>query len=162
MLLALFCHFSLDTNTSSPTKIGNADENRCPDNVIPNVRRVNSNELRAMLTRTVDDKFNQFQHDMATKWEAATSEFQSDIDQCVDETSDNIHKHLEKFYLLGLQGGENLMSRLTEPFDLLENGLCTLLERDQYALDYFRMKFEIIDLRKKLGIREPSIIDYLH
>lgn len=125
-------------------------------------RRISSNELRTMLTRAADTKFNQFQFDMASKWHAATNEFQSDIDRCVDETSNNIQQHLEHFYLLGLQGGENLMSRLTEPFDLLENGLCTLLERDQYAFDYFRMKFEIIDLKKKLGIREPSILDHLH
>lgn len=128
---------------------------------MPAARRISSNDLRSMLTRVADEKFDQFQCNMASKWQAATNEFQSNIDRCVDETSNDIQKHLERFYLLGLQGGENLMSRLTEPFDLLENGLCSLIERDQYALDYFRMKFEIIDLKKKLGKREPSILDHL-
>lgn len=129
---------------------------------MPAARRISSNALRSMMTRAADDKFNKFRFDMASKWQSATNEFQSNVDRCVDETSNDIQKSLEHFYLLGLQGGENLMSRLTEPFDLLENGLCTLIERDQYALDYSRMKFEIIDLKKKLGIREPSILDHLH
>lgn len=129
---------------------------------MPTARHISSNDLRAMLTRTANDQFNKFQFDMETKWETATNEFQSNIDRCVDETSSDIHKHLEHYYLLGLQGGENLMSRLTEPFDLLENALSDLIERDQYALDYFRMKFQIEYFKKKLGIREPSILDHLH
>lgn len=99
---------------------------------------------------------------MESKWRTAANEFQSDIDQCVDEASNDIQTKLEHYYTLGLQGGENLMSRLTEPFELLENGLCTLIERDPYALDYFRMKYEIIELKKKLGIREPNFADHLH
>lgn len=140
----------------------NSNQNTCPNTVVPaGARRIGSNELRSMLTRTIDNQFNKLRLDTESKWQAATNEFQSDIDRCVDETTEDIHKKLEHYYLLGLQGGENLMSRLTEPFDLLENGLCTLIERDQYALDYFRMKFEIIDLKKKLGIREPNFADHL-
>lgn len=129
--------------------------------MVPAARRIGSKELHSMLTRTCDDQFNKFRFDMESKWQTASNEFQSDIDQCVDETTNDIHKTLERYYLLGLQGGENLMSRLTEPFDLLENGLCTLIERDQYALNYFRMKFEIRDLKKKMGIREPNFADHL-
>lgn len=138
------------------------DENSCPNTVKPAARRIGSNELRSMLTRTVDNQFNKFRSNMESKWKTAATEFQSDIDQCVDETTNGIQAKLEHYYTLGLQGGENLMSRLTEPFELLENGLCTLIERDQYALDYFRMKFEIIELKKKLGIREPNFADHLY
>lgn len=129
---------------------------------MPAARRIGSNELRSMLTQAVDNQFTKFRFNMESKWQTASNEFQSDVDRCVDETTNDIHNTLERYYLLGLQGGENLMSRLTEPFDLLENGLVDLLERDQYASEYFRMKFEIRDLKKKLGIREPNFADHLH
>lgn len=150
-----------DTNTSSPTTYQASDENTCPDTVKPAARRISSDDLRSMLTRAADERFNKLHFDMASKWEAATIEFESNIDCCVDEMTNDIHENLERFYLLGLQGGENLMSRLVEPFELLEDGLCTLLERDQYAMDYMRMKFQIRDLKRKLGMREPNFADHL-
>lgn len=117
--------------------------------------------LRNMVDRAIDQRMDCHRAMVASRMEASFNEFKDRIDQLTDETSENMKNVLERFYSLGLQGGENLMDRLGEPFKLMENALCSLLERDQYALDYFRMKFEIIELKKKLGIREPKFHEHL-
>lgn len=60
--------------------------------------------------------------------------------------------------ILRQHGGGNLMSHLTEPFKLLENGLCTMLERDRYALEYFCMKFEVWNGSSKTQENQQEII----
>lgn len=114
-----------------------------------------------MLNRVVNQKVHNFQIEMSNRIQTSIDTMKTHIDKCTDQTASDLKNMLEKFYLLGLKGGDNLMNRLVEPFELLEGALCTLLERDEYALDYFRLKFEIIELKKKLGIRDPSILHHL-
>lgn len=118
--------------------------------------------LRDMLNDMVDQEINNTRTRMATRMEAATIATKARVDRRFDQAYNDMKNVLEKYYLLGLQGGDNLFSRLTEPFTDLQNGLCSLLEQDPYALEYFRMKFEIVELKKRLGIREPSILPHLH
>lgn len=125
-------------------------------------RRLNSNDLRSMISKAADESINNFRFKMSLDMQNATERMTTQVDQTTNQTANDMKDVLEHFYLLGLQGGENLMNRLSEPIELLQGAMCTLLERDQYALDYFRMKYEIIELKKKLGIREPSILEYLH
>lgn len=149
----------LDINTSSPTAQPNNDEENRFDE---GARRINAKVLRSMINRVANEKIGDFQIAMSSKMQNANDALTTHIDKCSDQASNDMKNMLERFYLLGLQGGENLMNRMVEPFELLEGALCTMLERDQYALDYFRMKFEIIELKKKLGIRDPSILHHLH
>lgn len=123
---------------------------------------VNSDRLKDIINRVVDQRTNNHRLNVATRMQTSLNEFKERIDQRTAETANDMQRNLERFYLLGLQGGDNLMNRLGEPFNLLENAMCSLLERDQYALDYFRMKFEIIELKNKLGIHEPNFLDHLH
>lgn len=118
--------------------------------------------LRDMLNSMVDQEINNTRIRLAARMEAAMNATKSRIDQRFDQAYNDMKNVLEEYYLLGLQGGDNLFSRLTQPFSDLQNGLCSLIEQDPYALEYFRMKFEIIELKKRLGIREPSILPYLH
>lgn len=115
-----------------------------------------------MINRVTNERIGDFQITMSSKMQKASDALTTHIDKCTDQAANDIKNVQERFYLLGLQGGENLMNRLVEPFELLEGALCTMLERDQYALDYFRLKFEIVELKKKLGIRDPSILHHLH
>lgn len=149
----------LDTNTSSPT-FQSSKGDGIGQGATP--RPINSKDLRSMLSRAADENINDFRFKMASKMRTATDSLKAHVDRSTDQSANEMKDVLERFYSLGLQGGENLMNRLTEPFELLEGALCSLLERDQYALDYFRMKFEIVELKKKLGIRDPSILNYLH
>lgn len=121
-----------------------------------------SSTLHDMLSNMVDQEIHIVRSRMAARMEAATNAMKARIDQRFDQAYNDMKGVLEEFYLMGLQGGDNLFNRLTEPFSNLENGLCSLLEQDPYALEYFRMKYEIIELKKQLGIREPSILPYLH
>lgn len=110
----------------------------------------------------ITQEINRISVSMDRRMEDATIQMKSYIDQRIDQAYNDIKAVLEEQYLKGLQGGENLFKRLSEPFADLENGLCSLLEQDPYALEYFRMKYEIIELKKKLGIRDFSILPYLH
>lgn len=111
--------------------------------------------------KMITQEINRISDSMDRRMEEATIQMKSYIDQRFDQAYNDIKTVLEEQYLKGLQGGENLFKRLPEPFADLENGLCSLLEQDPYALEYFRMKYEIIELKKKLGIREFSILPYL-
>ncbi|XP_055309268.1 uncharacterized protein LOC129573096 [Sitodiplosis mosellana] len=153
-----------DTNTSSPPTLARSENAAAVGYRVPvgAAAATGTNGLRNMLSSMVDQEINSTRSRMAARMEAATNAMKARIDRRFDQAYNDMKNVLEENYLLGLQGGDNLFNRLTEPFADLENGLCSLLEQDPYALEYFRMKYEIIELKKKLGIREPSILPYLH
>lgn len=119
-----------------------------------------TSQLQGMLSNIVDQEINSTRTRMTARMEVATNTMKARINQYFNQTYNNINKVLEEFYLMGLQDGDDLFSRLTEPFSDLENSLCSLLKQDPNALESFRMKYEIIELKKKLGICEPKKIAF--
>lgn len=150
---------NLATNTSSPT-FGTENENM--ENGQAQGRVVTGNAFRDMMGKMAERHMKDLRNSAESELQANTVSIKQEIDAKFDKSSSEMAKYLQNYYTLGLQGGENLMARLEEPFERIGGGLVALLEKDPYAFEYVRMKYEIIDLKKKLGIRELNILDHLH
>ncbi|XP_031619153.1 uncharacterized protein LOC116338185 isoform X2 [Contarinia nasturtii] len=148
-----------NTNTSSPSK--STDEN-APNIVGREAKTVSGTDARKMLGEIIDRNVDATRLRMSSSLEKAKNEIIAYTTEQADKTYNDIHKVLEHFYQLGLQGGFNLMSTLPERCDLLEKALIDLIKTDPLALEYFRMKYTIIDLKEKLGIREPDFFQHLN
>lgn len=136
--------------------------NEAPVEAAATATNSGNSALYDMLNDLVDQQVNITRNRIEERFEESTKVLKAQIDQRFIQAYNDIGKILQDNYLLSLKGGENLFNRLHEPFRQLEGALCTLIEQDPFAHEYMRMKFEIIELKKMIGIREFSILPYLH
>lgn len=126
-----FSKFIKDSHVSTPN-------NTATKSQVP-IDSMNMNALRQMLSEIVDQRMETMENNVVRR-----------MGDRIRETESAINSSQNQYYFAGFKGNFNLFTLMEKEIDCLKEGMAILLRDDELAMDYFRLKQENEELKRRL------------
>lgn len=107
---------------------------------------LNMNALRQMLGEIVDQKLETMQ----TNFNAQLRNVETNVVRRIREAESEIKFYQDQYFHAGFKGNFNLYSLAEKEIDMLKEGMAIMLRDDALAQDYYRLKEENEELKRRL------------
>lgn len=111
---------------------------------------LNMNALRQMLGEIVDQKLETMQSNFTAQLRNVETNVVRRVDERIREAEGEIKFHQDHYFHAGFKGNFNLYTLMEKEMDMLKEGMAIMLRDDTLAHDYYRLKEENEELKRRL------------
>lgn len=133
-----FSKFIKDSQVSTPNNL--LAKNKGDDEAF------NLNGLRKMLSEIVEQKMEA----LKTNLTAQLCNIEQNVEQRISEAASEIKYYQDHYFHAGFKGNFNLHTLMEKEIDMLKEGMAVMLRDDAIAQDYYRLKEENEELKRRL------------
>lgn len=138
-----FNKFIKDSHVSTPN-------NNLPAKSKTDGDALNMNALRQMLNEIVDQKLETMQKSFAAQLRTVENNVVRSVVERIGEAEGEIKFFQDRYFHAGFKGNFNLYTLMEKEMDVLKEGLAVMLRDDALAQDYYRLKEENGELKRRM------------
>lgn len=147
--LELFARYIKDVQFSTPNSNHIPGKSRGEMSTMA-LSEAGSDSLKQIFSEVIDTKLNDFREELQATMDAKFDALGVSVLKKMHETENEIKFYQDKYYNLGFTGSFRLFKLMEREIDVLKEGMAVLLGSDNIAEEYYRVKAENEELKRRL------------